>query len=186
MRSIATYPLAALCGLAMVVSVFLKWVKVPSEISGLFGGGQVSLDGGELSIGAGAQSSFGPMDLLDFGFSVETLLQDPAGIAIAASFVFAAAVAILGFLGGTVPRIFAILGGLLPFGIVGYGYFSAQDQAAALPIPSLGDLTSGDGGIMEAINGLTPFLDVGIYAYFGGAFVLLLLGLFSPAKRESF
>lgn len=179
MRSIATYPLAALCGLAMVVSLFLKWIKVPDELLALFGGAALSLDGSAPAI----QSSYGPMDLLDMGVTMESLLQDPVGMAIAASFLMAAAVAILGFLGGMVPRIFAIIGGLLPFGVVGYAYFQMREEAASLPIP-VGDLTSG-GNIMDALGELTPFVDLGIYAYFGGAVLLLLLGLLSPSKKDA-
>lgn len=183
MRSIATYPLAALCGLAMIVALFLEWVKVPQELLGLFSGAPLGTDG------AGVQAGFRPLDLLESdGFSLEALLQEPIGIAIAASLLLAAAVAILGFLGGSVPRLFAILGGVLPFGIVGWGYVQMQGELEANfgATPSLGDLTGGEGGLSSAYEQIAPFLGVGLYAFFGGAAILLLLGLFSPSKKEAY
>ena len=185
MRSIATYPLAALCGLAMIVALFLKWVQVPPELLGLLGGGQLSVDGVAT---ADIQTGFGPLDILEApGFTLEGMLQEPMGIAVAASLLLAAAVAILGFLGGSVPRLFAILGGVLPFAIVGWGYFQMQDQVAQFGgLPSLSDITGGEGGISAAFSEISPYVGMGLYAYFGGALLLLLLGIFSPSKREAY
>ena len=180
MRSIATYPLAALCGLAMVASLFLTWVQLPSSIFGVEGLGEDAA----AAIPAEASGGFTPFDLIsDPGFSAETILQDPMGIAVALSFVLAAAVAVLGFLGGTVPRLFAIIGGILPFGIVGWGYFQASEQLAAFgPLPSFEGVGFGD--ITTIWGELQPFVGAGLYAYFGAALLLLLLGLFSPSKAE--
>ncbi len=181
MKSIAPYPIAALCALAMIVALFLSWFVVPSEISTFLRGiglvGVVTADG----------MAVGPINIVDIpGFNAEAVLKDPLGIAIAGSIVLAAAVAILGFLGGIVPRLFAILAGAAPFGILAYAYFQLKDQLpAGFALPSFEDVGGVNGAYDAALN-LTPFLGVGFYAYFGGALLLLLLGLFSPAKSSGF
>lgn len=181
MRSIATFPLAALCGLVMVASLFLSWVQLPGTIAGA----DTLEEDGAAVVAPEVSGGFTPFDLIsDPGFSIDVLFQDPMGIAVALSFVLAAAIAVLGFLGGTVPRLFAIIGGILPFGIVGYGYFQAREQLSAFaPIPDLGDV-AGVGDVQGIWGQLQPFVGPGMYAYFGGALLLLVLGLFSPSKRE--
>lgn len=190
MRSIATYPLAALCGLAMIGALFLKWFRVPDEITGVLSGLTENLTaelGGDVAaLIPQVQTSFGPVDLLDIeGFSLEMVLQDPVGIAVVFALLMAAAVAILGFLGGMVPRLFAILAGIAPFGAVGYGFFQLRDQAAGLPI-DLSGLGNGDLSLTERFDTVAPYIGMGLYVFFGAAFLLLLLGLFSPSKAAAY
>ena len=178
MKSIATYPLAALCGLVMVGSLFLTWIKISPTLLGFPdpGGASLSLEG----LTANIQTEFGPQDLIAMdGYSIETMMQEPLGIAVAASFLFAAAVAILGFLGGMVPRFFAIIGGILPFAIIGYAYYDLSSQIPeGIPFPVLGD-----GSVMDKVNQAREIMAPGAYAYIGGAALLLLLGILSPSKR---
>ena len=153
--------LAILSSIAMVVSLFLSWMK-----PAIFGGGLV------------------PWDMLkQMDFSTDSLRMvaensPPEGLVFAATFVLAALFAVLAIL-GLASRLLALLAGGGAIGLLVYGALTFKNQAAAagLPMPGTGDLA-------DMAKGMVEILGPGAYAWAGGALVLLFTGLIGFGARR--
>jgi hypothetical protein len=144
-----------LAGAAMAASFFLTWIEPP------FHGTNLS-----------------PWVALDQG--VMTLSADTSWI----TWVFVGGFACAGLcallvLAGRPPLLLAVLAGLSPLVVAGALFFEAQDLNQSLGLPFEVDFSD----LGEAWNLLSDFVRVGLWAYLGGALLLLLVGL-SRATRE--
>jgi len=96
----------------------------------------------------------------------------------AASFAAAAVIVLLAAIGAA-PRLLTLIVGLYPFVLAFLAWGQMRDEAAALGVPVPDELDP------TAIwDQLSPFLGFGIYAYFGGAVVLVLMGLVGGGRRR--
>lgn len=150
--------LALLCAGLMLGSIVLPWFAVP------FGDDFVPYDAlGQLN-----------------SDQINQLLSDmpPEVMAFLGSFVMAAVMLILGFMGST-PKIVAIITGALPVGLVAWAIFSGANEvsAAGFDIPS--------DNIMEFLKQISEFIGVGAWIWIGSGVTLLVLGLLDPGPRRA-
>lgn len=150
-------PLVLFGAAAMVGSLFLPWLNGP-------------LDAGTV-----------PWELLRQldRSQIEQMLSDlpPEMMAFVGSFVLAALLVLLGFM-GSAPRLLVLLTGAIPAGLLGWGVYNATQAAGrtSLPIPNGANL-------WDVLEGLTNIMGSGAWTWAGGGAALLLIGLFSPARR---
>ena len=147
-------PLALVCAALMLGSLFLPWMSGPF-------GGMVPWD----AIKELQADRIGDM------------LGDlpPEGMAFVASFVLAAVMVLLGLM-GSAPRILALLTGGIPVGLVGWGIFQAMQSGGTSGLPVSGD------DIAQVLQELSQLIGIGAWAWLGGGFVLLVMGLFFPSR----
>ena len=149
--------LALLCAAAMLASPFLAWLTPPV---------------GEGMVPWHAIRAMNTDQL-------QGIVQHapPAAILFIASFLLAA-VFVLMTLIGRETKTLAFLTGVAPLGLVAWVLISAYSRAgsANLPIPSH-NLSGGLGAV-------TDVLGPGVWAWFGSAVLLLLLGLFDPGRQR--
>lgn len=157
-------PIAILCAAAILLSLFVPWLKVP------YGQAFVPIDA------LWALSERGPAIRLDrVPFKVWLII---------AMIIFSflnAAVFLVAAIAGKENKTTAILGGVLPWALVLWAIVEAAMTSSHRPgLPSLGqDLSS----MME--SGVGDMIGPGLALYFGGAAVLLLLGIFDPGRKKA-
>jgi len=158
--------LIALGGLAVAASYMLPWFD-PSAIQ-LFGA----------AVGGGGEVLQPHPALTDLVMD-ETLRPElPWQVwAFLATFALAGLVGLLALF-GVAPGPLAVLAGLGPFAVVGYLYFQGQDAASGAVGGGLLSGLSLDIPVSEIWQMIQPAIGYGLYAYFGGAVILLLSGLF--------
>jgi len=147
-------PLIAIVSGAVALSYFLPWFR------SLFGGSFV------------LHSTF-PRPALDNAANM------PGEVAVfLASFILAAVVLVTALM-GKAPRILVIGAGLVPAGLVIKFMLEAQSGAGdlGLPIPSIRN-------VADFAEMVSDFVDIGPFLYFGGAAILLLVGIFGPARAS--
>ena len=151
--------IAQLCAALMITSLFLPWFPDPF-------GGQIV-----------------PFRILQQiePSQISQRLADlpPEGIAFVASFVLAALMLVLGFMGAT-PRLLAIVMGGCPLALVGWAAFKGYQSAAAASI----DGAKPD--IAQMLTELAKIFQPGAWLWLGAGTVLFLLALIdrgSPRRR---
>ena len=90
----------------------------------------------------------------------------------AATFALGGLAALIALLGRP-SRLLTLLAGLAPFGSLIWNQMQAQDALGQVGL-SLWDFSD---GIATALNQMTEFVDIGFYAYWGGAVLLIIAGL---------
>lgn len=151
--------LALLAAVTIVGSLFMPWFVGP------FGTAFVPWD------------AFSKIDARQF----ERMASNPPPIQVIlfmASFPFAAIFALLALIGREF-RLQAIATGAIPVGLVAYAVVTDMRklEATGLQIPRR--------DLGEILVRLSEVLGPGVYAWLGGAAVLLVLGLFDPGRRKA-
>lgn len=153
--------IAILAAAAMIVSLFLPWIR--PEIAG---------------------AGLTPWDLLralepDVQAIRDFIARSPAElVAFLASFVLAALFLAL-VLFNIPSRLIALLAGGLGVGLIGYTAWQIRNGAARLPVPVEADFSDGQ----QIVDLLSRIPGTGAWVWAGGAFVLLLAGLIGFARR---
>ena len=161
MRSISSIPAATLAGAAMAVSFFLTWLRTQVGPVGL---------------------SASPSRVLDRGPLLEVVQSDTVLLAFLATFALGALVALSGLLFRRVGRLLVLLTGAAPIALLVWQSDRVIEAIPGLRWPSWDEVSI---EFVQAVWGqVQPYLGAGAYAYAGGALVLLLLALFSPAQRD--
>lgn len=142
--------LTMVCGAAIAGSLFLPWI-----------------DAGPL--GTVAPWSF----LKDTDWSQLSAQPVPV-LVFLATFALGALSAVLALVGWA-PRPLSLVTGLLPWGLAAWVWFKAADQlrSLGLPVPDTADL-------MGAVQDTAQIASFGIYLWFGGAALLLVVSLLDP------
>lgn len=150
-------PLVLLLAAAMVASLFLPWLATP------LGNTLVPWE---------------TIRQIDPDQAWDLLKQAPAEIWVfTASFVFAAVLVVMCLL-GIEGKLFAILTGALPLGLVGYGIYNGQNAVNRLGLPQL-RLQDWQGMLDQISRSFGP----GLYAWLGGAAVLFIISFLDPGRR---
>ena len=146
----ATHTLAALSGGAVAASYFMPWFRGP------FG------------------ASFVPHEVLTDPV-LDRAADMPAEVAVFLSSFALAAVVAVATLAGRAPRLVMIAVPLLPLGLVARALLDIRGQMRDLGLPVPRDM-----GLPDMMRMVSDFVDFGLWAYVGGAALLLVLGLFGP------
>ena len=150
-------PLVLLLAAAMVASLFFPWVATPA---------------GNTMVPWEFIRQIKPDQALD------VLKQSPPEVwALAASFVLAALLVVMCLI-GIEGKFFAMLTGIVPLGLVGYGFYKGANAANELGVPRL-NLSDWQGILDQISRTFGP----GLYAWLGGAAVLFVISFLDPGRR---
>ena len=149
-------PLILLLAAAMVVSLFLPWIATP------------------------AGNRMVPWDLvrqINFNQAIDLLKRSPPEVwALVASFTCAAVLVVMCVL-GIEGKLFALLTGAIPLGLVGYGVYEGTNAAGNLGLPQFNFHDW-----QQILDQIRQSFGPGLYAWLGGAALLFLVSLFDPGR----
>lgn len=151
--------LALLAAVAVVASLFMPWFVGPFGTAFVPGDALSTLDARQFERMA---SNPPPIEVIVF----------------MASFPLAALFALLALIGRE-GRLLAIVTGALPVGLAVYAVVTDMRKLEATGL----QISHRDMG--EILARLSEVLGPGLYAWLGGAAVLLVLGLFDPGRRKA-
>ena len=149
-------PLVLLLASAMVVSLFLPWIATP------------------------VGNRMVPWELvrqLSPNQAVDLLKGAPPEVwALVASFACAALLVVMCVL-GIEGKLFALLTGAIPLGLVGYGDYEGTNAAGNLGLPQFNFHDW-----QQILDQIRHSFGPGLYAWLGGAAVLFVVSLFDPGR----
>ncbi len=147
--------LVLLLAAAIVVSLFMPWIKAP--------------------IGA----SLVPWDVLTRMDNAAFQQAPPLILGFIVSFALAALLVVL-CLTGSEHKLIALATGSLPLGLLAFVVFQATEELTRLgmPQPQTGDI----GQLLEQV---VQVFGPGAFTYFSSAAVLLLISLFDPGRKDA-